>query len=95
MNILPIIFFLLNLDSESKKVLLEYNEALKEKLKILERENLLNNSNKFSKGMKIDSDKVKNTKIFIFYFFVRAIFKKNIFLNHFFIIFYDSNCNCN
>ena len=87
MNILSIIFFLLNPDSESKKVLLEYNEALKEKLKILERENILNNSNKFSKGMKIDSDKVKNTKIFIFYIFVRVILKKNIFLNHFFIIF--------
>ena len=69
MNILPILFFLLNPDSESKKVLLEYNEALKEKLKILERENLLNNSNKFSKGMKIDSDKVikiQKSSFFIF-----------------------------
>ena len=70
MNILSIIFFLLDPDSESKKVLLEYNEALKEKLKILERENLLNNSNKFSKGMKIDSDKVKKIQKSSFFIFL-------------------------
>ena len=70
MNVPSIIFFLLNPDSESKKVLLEYNEALKEKLKILERENLLNSSNKFSKGMKIDSDKVKKIQKSSFFIFL-------------------------
>ena len=52
------------LDSESKKVLLEYNQALKEKLKILEEENLLNNSNKLLKGAKIDSNRVRQILFF-------------------------------